>query len=61
MVDGAAVGFVVGLLHARISALMKLFLLAGHVVELDDRDRHDDSSASQAEHDEQTVAPGFEN
>ena len=61
---GAVVGFVVGELgagHAARSACKKAFLGAAHVLEVDDRDRHDCSPASQAAHAWHAVAPGLEN
>ena len=58
---GAAVGYVVGVGHAARSACKKAFLGAAQVVEVDDRDRHDCSPASQAAQAWHAVAPGLEN
>ena len=60
---GAIVGYIVGafVVHASKSAAMKVFWLAEHVVEDDDRDRHDDSSASHAAHNSHDDTPGLLN
>jgi hypothetical protein len=48
--------------HACCSALRKLLWVAEQACEEDDdRDRHDDSSASHAEHVSHAETPGFEN